>query len=1335
MFNPFKKKKPKTTLQDSGPEPSETFTKGLTDVKDIIAPAAIEVDFDHLKIGNHYFRTLFVSGYPRFVGANWLAPLINFEHTLDISFFYYPVESKGVLDDLRRKIAEMEATITTDMERGRVVDPVVQAALEDARTLQEQLVKGVERFFQFSFYITISTESLEELNNISKRVEATLGSLMILSKHATLQMEQAFKSTVPTCMDKLLITRNMDTTSLATTFPFTSSELTANEGILYGINEHNGSLVIFDRFTLENANSVFFAKAGAGKSIAGDEVVLIRDKGGEKLEPVKQVVDMLVKEKGATKLEEEIEGVLNPDLEVYTFDKNLQGRWSPVSVAARKKAPKNLYKFATKSGRKIKVTGDHNMLVLRQGRVVATKSGDVKKDECLPIPRIIPAPQNPLERFDLLEILGERKGVYVLGAENLINNHYKKIKVKKIDPRRDKYLYKYRQGRRVPLDYFNKLAASLEVKEELPKALKLGSRNGKKEAALPASLPITTSLVRILGYITSEGTITEDYINISNTDPKVINDIKETAASLQIPCFEIHKGINIGIRVFTELVKALGADGKSAQKRVPPFLFNSSNECAASYLKSYFEGDGTVGKHEVTATSKSEELISDLMYLLLRFGVVARRRTKFKQATNSSHQGDYYHQVVISGQENLKRFALRVGFVTEKKTKKLYQTLGKEGNTNVDTIPTLEPILKQIYQLLFSSTEIPAPPYFSDLKRGKRHPSQKNLGFLVKNIETHIEDLEENLDENLDYLTGLPPLEPLVERGTEDRMLNGALWSELGQSWRMAKNEAVAVGCKNALTITSVVTEEAYNLTEIKRKVKKTFDLMGLSISEYNPSLRAFLIQRPQGDGSYKTLLEAVNYLNKEAEKVKEKIKEAKRLIETLKLHTQSDLFWDPVKRIEKLPCRDDYVYDLTVDNEVFLAGSGGMFVHNSYLVKLEAMRSLMFGTEIMVIDPEGEYKTLCEALGGEYVSFSVNDPARINPFDLSGIYEEGEDELGLKILSLHRLFKVIFGQISNKEEAILDRALILCYKSKGITQDPETQKKEPPLMEDLYKVLLGFEEEEAKGLAERLERYVRGSLAGIFDQHSNVDIKNTFTVFGIRELEDKLRPIAMFIVLDFIWNKIKKDMKKRILVVDEAWYLMQYPDSARFLYSIAKRARKYYLGLTTLTQDVEDFLASDFGKAIVTNSSIQVLFRQHPAAIDQVADVFYLSDGEKRLLLSANIGEGLFFAGPNHVAIQVVASPEEHRLVTTKPSELLAMEEERKAVVAASHTAPPSPPSQPSEPSRPSPPEKGEDEFQQKILKQLEELDEVKKKAKPPTLAERFESENLSRRQTQQTI
>ncbi len=591
---PFLKKK---TPENKEKTPGEQLAQGMINVRDIIAPSAIEVDFSYIKVNNTFYRTLFVSGYPRFVGANWLSPVINFDHTLDISMFYYPVNAKGVLDDLRRKMTEMEATVMSNHEKGKLQDPAVVAALEDARDLQEQIVKGVEKFFQFSFYITIPADSLEELNNVTTKLESTLGSLLLISKTATLQMEDAFQSTIPTSFDKLLITRNMDTTSLATTFPFTSSDLTSDDGIMYGVNRHNGSLIIFDRFSMENANSVVFAKSGAGKS----------------------------------------------------------------------------------------------------------------------------------------------------------------------------------------------------------------------------------------------------------------------------------------------------------------------------------------------------------------------------------------------------------------------------------------------------------------------------------------------------------------------------------------------------------------------------------------------------------------------------------------------------------------------------------------YLVKLEALRMLVFGAEVIIIDVEEEYKMLCEAVGGDFVDFSANSSAKINPFDLSGVITEGENELGQKLLSLHTLFKLMLGNLSPTEEALLDRALIETYRIKGITADPESQKREPPVMEDLYKVLVGAEEPEARSMADRLEKYIKGSLTGIFDRQSTININNKFTVFSTKNLEDILKPIAFFIILDFVWTKIKKDLKKRILIVEEAWNLLQREDSAQFLYGIAKRARKYYLGLTTISQDVDDFLRSQHGHAIVTNSSIQILLKQHPAAIDQVAETFFLSEGEKRLLLAADKGEGLFFAGANHVAIKVVASEAEHRLITTNPQELLKLREEAK--------------------------------------------------------------------------
>ncbi len=567
------------------------LAKGMIDIQDAIAPGAIEVDFSYIIVDGWYYRTLFISGYPRFVGANWLSSIINFEHSLDISMFYYPIKSKDILDDLRKKITELETQRSIDKEAGKIPDAAVEAALSDAQSLQDQLVKGVEKFFQLSFYLTIPAQTLEELNYVTADLMQSLATLLLIPKAASLQMEDAFASCIPQGLDKLMITRNMDTTSIATTFPFTSSMLSSEDGIMYGINKLNNSLVIFDRFSMPNSNSVVFATSGSGKS----------------------------------------------------------------------------------------------------------------------------------------------------------------------------------------------------------------------------------------------------------------------------------------------------------------------------------------------------------------------------------------------------------------------------------------------------------------------------------------------------------------------------------------------------------------------------------------------------------------------------------------------------------------------------------------YMVKLEALRYLVQGVEIMIIDPESEYKALCDVVGGNFISFSSKSPNKLNPFDLSLSIEENEDVLDSKITILHAMIKIMVGELSPSEEAVLDRSLTETYRIKGITKDPETQiRNEPPLMEDLYKILQGSNEPEAKLLTDKLERYVKGSLGGIFNAQSNVRIDSKMTVFSVQNLEDVLKPLAFFLILDFIWTKVKRNLKKRILIVEEAWYLMQREDSAKFLYGLVKRARKYFLGVTCITQDVDDFLKTPQGLAVITNSAIVILLKQVDASIDNVGKVFNLSEGEKRKLLSAGVGEGIFFAGRNHVWIQVKASDDEHAMITTNPEEIM---------------------------------------------------------------------------------
>jgi len=585
-----KKEEEENIIQDEAEDyVSPLGTETDLSIQDLVAPIDMEVDFNHLQMGDYYFRTFFISGYPRFVGPNWLSPIINFEHSLRISSFYYPVESKVILEKLKKKIGEMEATLYSQMEDRKVIDPSLKVALSDAQMLQDSIAEGTEKFFHFSMYVTIYAKTEDMLEKISRNVVSTLAAMNVTAKPATLQQEQGFIGTQPLGIDNLYITRNMDTTSLATTFPFVTSELTMDHGIMYGLNVHNKSLVVFDRFELENANTVVFAKSGAGKS----------------------------------------------------------------------------------------------------------------------------------------------------------------------------------------------------------------------------------------------------------------------------------------------------------------------------------------------------------------------------------------------------------------------------------------------------------------------------------------------------------------------------------------------------------------------------------------------------------------------------------------------------------------------------------------YYVKLEAVRSLMLGTEIIIIDPEREYENLAHAVDGAYISFSQDKGHKMNPFELSGVSEEGDDELRMKLLSLHGFFKVLFEGMTNMEDAILDRALQLTYREKGITFDPNTQANTPPLLEDLYKVLKGMAETEAHSLARRLEKYLIGSGAGVFNEASNFEINNPFTVFSVRDLQEELKPLAMYLMLDFIWTRIRKDQRRRLLIVDEAWYMMQSEDSAKFMYSIAKRARKYYLGLSTITQDVADFLNNEMGRAIISNSSIQMLMKQSPSAVELLQKVFNLSDGEKGYLLSCDKGQGLFFAGSNHVGIQVISSVAEHELITSDPRDL----------------------------------------------------------------------------------
>jgi len=343
--------------------------------------------------------------------------------------------------------------------------------------------------------------------------------------------------------------------------------------------------------------------------------------------------------------------------------------------------------------------------------------------------------------------------------------------------------------------------------------------------------------------------------------------------------------------------------------------------------------------------------------------------------------------------------------------------------------------------------------------------------------------------------------------------------------------------------------------------------------------------------------------------------------------------------------------------NSVTFAKSGS---GKSYATKLEILRTLMFDTDVLVIDPEREYEYMAEAVGGKSFNISLNSENHINPFDLPVAREDesSADVLRSNIINLVGLFRIMFGGLTQEEDAIVDRAITETYALKDITAESDFRNVDPPLLSDFELVLAGMEG--AESLVERLTKYTKGTWAGFINRPTNVDINKKMVVFSIRDMEDELKPVAMYIVTHYIWNAVRRELKKRLLVIDEAWWMMKSEDTASFLLSLAKRGRKYYLGLATITQDVDDFLSSPYGMPIITNSSIQMLMRQSPTSMDKIQKTFNLTDEEKYLLLESGVGEGIFFVGLKHVAIKIIASYTEDQIVTTNPAQLLAMKKSK---------------------------------------------------------------------------
>jgi len=1249
--------------------PEELFPKEPFGIADIIAPSSLEVKQNYLKLGERFAKSYFIFSYPRYLSTGWLSPIINLNVPMDISFYLHPISSESILRKLRKRVTEVQAEISEREEKGLIRDPALETAYQDLEDLRDKLQTAQERMFRFSLYLTVYANTEKELRDIETNLRSILESRLIYIKPALYQQKEGFICTSPYNLDKLMVTTLMNTAPLSSTFPFISFDLSSNEGILYGINKHNNSLVLFDRFSLANANEVIFATSGAGKSVVSSTPVLVKTNKKIQLTKIGPLIEKTIKEKGLTQIDEELKGTIDPKIEVFSFNKDLKGEWSKVSVAARKKAPKLFYKFKTKSGREITTTGDHNMLILKNGKVIAAKSSEIKQGEYIPLPREVSVNQKPLTHLNLLTLLKNSKRVYVINAGNILKRNYEVLKKTVLDEKYDRYLYKYRDGRPMPIQYFLEILDFLKIKPnnfEL-KNLKITSRNGKNRHLLPIDFPITSALLKTLGFIAAEGTTRNEVIMISNTDPEFLQSAQAAFKDIDIPFFYGNRGINTASRVFIDMIKALEGFGKSGEKRICPFVFNLDKTKIAQYLSAYFEGDGGVEKHEIAAVSKSKGLISEISYLLYYFGIVSRISKTKKRAQGWVWKKTYW-TLSISGQDNLRKFAKHIGFISKRKKNRLEQIIKKEGNTNVDLIPEVAPIIQEIYHLF--SSQLHDIREISSLKLKSYKPSPLQLQKVINKIEERIQHFK-NLRATFETLNKLPNLAQIINIGKENEQLNSALWQILGNSWQVMKNQKSKPFSQNAFKSIKIINGSDYSLVDLKEKINLGFKEMDIPMKYYNHSLQSALVARKKSNTSYETIQKSAQFVWQNYQDVlMNKIPLVEKKLAQLKVLANSNLFWDPIVEIEKIENKNDkYVYDLTVDNEVFLAGQGGMFVHNSYAVKLEILRYLMLGAECIIIDPENEYKFLAEAVGGSFFNISLSSEHHINPFDLPPPREDEkpEDVLRSNIINLVGLMRVMLGGLTPEEDGIIDRALTETYAAKDITPETDPKlwgKKESlpfPTMSDLEAILETMEG--AESLVKRLQRFTKGVYSQFFNQPSNVSMENRLVVFGIRDMEDELRPMALFMILRYIWKTITSEMKKRLLVIDEAWWLMKTEDGASFLFGTVKRARKYWLGVTTITQDVQDFMKSEYGKPILTNSSLALLMKQSPATINVVQKTFNLTEEEKMSLLESPVGEGIFFAGTKHVLIKILASYTEDQIITTSPEQLQKIKQAKKEI------------------------------------------------------------------------
>jgi len=1240
----------------------------------LIKPEFIDTKPQSIQVGTKFYQGMTCVGLPETVAEDWLSGMTRDRSDVDYSIFIEPSSIQALQQYLTGELRKVRSDIYMYESRGET-NPILEQKRDELTENLRNISKGSYKLYRTHLHLVSKGVTPESTIALSKRLQSSLKSFGIITKVTTNYQQQLLKSIIPTSInyvdDKGILVPD---DALAASFPFSSPfyDVDEEQGILLGWGPN--SLPIARNLWREPSFSGgFIGSTGTGKSVLAAEELLVKVKNDLTNNPkvsfirIGNLVDNMISKNGVNFIDGSLEGIKNPDLEVYSMDpKTLKAEWSKVRVAARQPADPFYYRITTNTGREIEATGDHNFIISKNAELVNVRADELKEGNYVPLPGRLNMNSQENIVINLLELLKD-ENLYICDSNCIIKNNYNKIlRMLPIDNRYDCYLNEYRKGRHTTISYFLKVIDKLGISLDNNLLDKVGITTTSSTCNIRPMFRIRHSIMRLLGYLISEGTLNKKFFFISITDKEVIKDIERCMRKLKHPYRRIEKGVVILSIIMYHIIKHLNIGHHSDSKKIPDIVFSLDDSLIAEMLKALYEGDGCFSKNTVIYCSKSKLLINQLAYILLRFEILSTIHKKWKRAANSNHKGDYYFELNITG-ENIFKFKEHIGFVTKRKNKLLNNFIRnhpKKFNTNLDIIPDGKLLIGQIDEIINKEPSTPQTYKAMWRKTGFSRQFIKNQ---ISIIQSRIEKLKE-VNQIIDRLEQIPLLEELLKKGQENITL---MWKNYHSLWYSLKRHSVKCLLKTVLKISNALYKTDYSALQIVADLKKCYEILGVGITRIDRALNGSIYR---GNAiSYKKFMKNLDYLKSYYNQID--FNEAESILSKIEQFANSDLFWDKIAKIEKIECTDEYVYDLTVDNENFLCGFGGMFIHNSMTLKFFIdQENTIRGTRIIIIDPaatlgaEPEYKRMCEKKNGSYISFSKdskNIPAIMGLF--TGDFLED-------VFAIEHILSVMLGGeqgITKPQEPWLEKAILMAFEMVGITADnPSTWKQEPPRLDKLKialtKLFRDAKSENARmsieALISRLSRFTGDGMYSFIDQSgTELAIDNSFTVFEFKNTPTQIKETLTAIVMNYVKAKAMGNREKTLIVLEEAPLWLKNEVLADFLSTMIVLVRKSNTGMLLVLQDLGQLNNCRQGESLLGNLMFIYLMGCKKNLLKKTAMTFDLNEKEQEILLRSSTGEGILVWNKERFQVKIKIDPETYKLITTNPNDIQMYENEEE--------------------------------------------------------------------------